>query len=140
MNQFCGKFEIRSKFSYYNCTLPSHLCTLAHTCRGKNKKVIKYGHDIHSNLPNGNIHTWTQIMYSQVPNSDAGTGRGEGPGGHYPPIFGSSVNPISTIGGRFCPPFTSGTPMFFTFRHHCLICKQVYKYYVVFESMVLLDF
>ena len=37
-----------------------------------------------------------------------------GPGGPLaPPIFGSSVNPIPTMGGRFCPPFTSGTPNVF---------------------------
>ena len=37
--------------------------------------------------------------------SDAGTGGAVPP----PPILGRSVNPIPTMGGRFCPPFTSGT-------------------------------
>ena len=37
-----------------------------------------------------------------------------GPGGPLaPPIFGRPVNPIPTMGGRFCPPFTSGTPNVF---------------------------
>ena len=37
-----------------------------------------------------------------------------GPGGPVaPPIFGRPVNPIPTMGGRFCPPFTSGTPNIF---------------------------
>ena len=37
-----------------------------------------------------------------------------GPGGPLPPpIFGKPVNPIPTMGGRFCPPFTSGTPNVF---------------------------
>ena len=40
--------------------------------------------------------------------SDAGTGRGAR-GATGPPIFDISVNPIPTTGGRFCPPFTSGT-------------------------------
>ena len=29
-----------------------------------------------------------------------------------PPIFGRSVNPISTKGGRLCPPNNTGTPGF----------------------------
>ena len=37
-----------------------------------------------------------------------------GPGGPLaPPIFGRPVNPIPTMGDRFCPPFTSGTPNVF---------------------------
>ena len=37
-----------------------------------------------------------------------------GPGGPLaPPIFGRPVNPIPTMGGRFCPPFTGGTPNVF---------------------------
>ena len=38
-----------------------------------------------------------------------------GPGGPLPPppIFGRPVNPIPTMGGRFFPPFTSGTPNVF---------------------------
>ena len=36
-----------------------------------------------------------------------------------PPIFGGSVNPISTGEGRLSPPITTGTPnVFFRFRHH----------------------
>ena len=56
------------------------------------------------------------IAYSVMPEP------GGGAGGHClppPPIFGGSVIPIPIIGGRFCPPFTTGTPIFFTFRHHC---------------------
>ena len=30
-----------------------------------------------------------------------------------PQIFGRSVNSIPAEGGRFCPPFTTGTPEFF---------------------------
>ena len=40
-----------------------------------------------------------------VNNSDVGTRGATGP-----PIFGKSVNPIPTRGGRFCPPFTTDTP------------------------------
>ena len=29
-----------------------------------------------------------------------------------PPDFGRSVNPISTMGGRLCPPNNTGTPGF----------------------------
>ena len=29
------------------------------------------------------------------------------------PIFGRSINPIPTRGGRFCPPFPTGSPKFF---------------------------
>ena len=29
-----------------------------------------------------------------------------------PPNFGRSVNPISTKGGRLCPPYNTGTPKF----------------------------
>ena len=29
-----------------------------------------------------------------------------------PPNFGRSVNPISTKGGRLCPPYNTGTPEF----------------------------
>ena len=37
-----------------------------------------------------------------------------GQGGHWPPpIFGRPVNSIPTMGGRFCPPFTGGTPNVF---------------------------
>ena len=45
--------------------------------------------------------------------SDAGTGGGQG--GHClpPPIFGRSVNPITTGEGRLFPPITTGTPNVF---------------------------
>ena len=36
--------------------------------------------------------------------------------GYVPP-----VNPISTGEGRLSPPITTGTPMFFKFRHHCAV-------------------
>ena len=37
-----------------------------------------------------------------------------GPGGPLaPPIFGRSVNPITTGEGRLSPPITTGTPKFF---------------------------
>ena len=51
--------------------------------------------------------------------SDDGTGRARGP--LAPPICGRSVNPIPTGEGRLSPPNITGTPMFFTFRHHCSI-------------------
>jgi hypothetical protein len=49
---------------------------------------------------------------------------GEGGGGSRRPLstpqyFGRSVNTMPTKGGRFCTPLTTGTPKFFTFRHHC---------------------
>ena len=34
-------------------------------------------------------------------------------GGHWPPIFGTSVNPIPTGEGRLSPPITTGTPNVF---------------------------
>ena len=34
-------------------------------------------------------------------------------------IFCRSVNPIPNKGGRFYPPFTTGTPKCFTFRYDC---------------------
>ena len=40
--------------------------------------------------------------------SDAGTGGTRGATAP-PPIFGRSFFPIPTMGGKFCPPFTSGT-------------------------------
>ena len=43
--------------------------------------------------------------------SDAGTGGARGATG--PPIFGRSVNPISTGEGRLSPPITAGTPKVF---------------------------
>ena len=36
-----------------------------------------------------------------------------GQGGHWPPIFGRSVNPIPTGEGRSSPPITTGTPNIF---------------------------
>ena len=48
-----------------------------------------------------------------------------GPGGTLaPPIFGRPVNPIPTMGGRFCPPFTSGTPNVFHLPASLLINNQ----------------
>ena len=42
-----------------------------------------------------------------------------GPGGPLAlPIFVRSVNPIRTGEARLSPPITTGTPKFFTFRHH----------------------
>ena len=35
------------------------------------------------------------------------------------PDYGRSVNPISTKGGRLCPPNNTGTPDFQTFRRPC---------------------
>ena len=37
-----------------------------------------------------------------------------------PPDFGRSVNPISTMGGRLCPPNNTGTLDFQTFLRPCL--------------------
>ena len=47
-----------------------------------------------------------------------------GPGGHWPPkIFGRQLNPIPTMGGRFCPFFTSGTPNVFHLPASLIILK-----------------
>ena len=67
-------------------------------------------------------NNWETLVNHRVvsmwhPISDARTG---GPGGPLPPppIFGRSVNPISTREGRLSPLIAT-PPIFFTFRHHC---------------------
>ena len=65
--------------------------------------------------------------------SGAGTGGARGATG--PPIFGRPVNPIPIMGGRFCPPFTSGTPnvfhlpasLLFVAFSNCIILCQIYE-------------
>ena len=57
-------------------------------------------------------HPKVVVGYSQP--SDAGTGGQWSQWSQWsPPIFGRSVNTISTMGGRFCTPFTNAPPKFF---------------------------
>ena len=55
-------------------------------------------------------------IYQMVQDTNLLYFRGVVPGGAggamTPPDFGRSVNPISTKGGRFCPPNNTGTPGF----------------------------
>jgi hypothetical protein len=60
------------------------------------------------------INFWKEdvvLEKNQPSSSGAGTGGAGGP--LAPPIFGRPINPIPTMGGRFYPPFTSGTPNVF---------------------------
>ena len=49
-----------------------------------------------------------------------------------PPIFGRSVNPIPTMGGRFCPPFTRGTPNVFHLPASLHMYSVSHLYYPVY--------
>jgi hypothetical protein len=55
--------------------------------------------------------------------SGAGTGGTRGATG--PPIFGRPVNPIPTMGGRFWPPFTSGSPNVFHLPASLILGKLI---------------
>ena len=50
------------------------------------------------------VSTFKEKPMTKLPSRDAGTGGAED--------FGRSVNPISTKGGRLCPPSNTGTPGF----------------------------
>ena len=50
------------------------------------------------------------------------------PGGPGGPLARRSVNPIPTMGGRFCPPFTSGTPNVFHLPASLLYVCRIDKF------------